>query len=124
MKNDKNYYAYFKTTFDKIEGYRKRDPNTDHQAKFAQAEELGKKSMQFVEETKAALNEVERLNDELNRMENIQKFTEEDKTFFKTTMNILDELIGTTLPKLKPMMNEFIYTELRLKHRDGPHRCP
>ena len=63
MKNDRNYYAYLHTTYDKIEGYRKRDPNTDHQAKFAQAEDLGKKAMQFVDVTKTALKEVEKLND-------------------------------------------------------------
>jgi hypothetical protein len=67
------------TTFEKIDVYRSRDPEKDHQAKFAREDEIGKKIMAFVEDLNAVIKKMQIDSEVLNQLEAKDNLTPDDK---------------------------------------------
>ena len=77
MRSGKNYHEFLKSTFEKIEGYRERDPQRDAQSKYINIDQQGSKSLKDIKGLKEAVDEMMKPFEKLNKYD---RRLEEDLT--------------------------------------------
>lgn len=122
LKADKNHFSHLQSMYDKVLQYCSRDPEKDNQAKFAMKEEVGKIIMGYLRDIDGVIKQLQHDSESLNRLEAEEAFSPEDNHIYQEYLEKVIQSVQANSPKVKGLLNEFLFTELKLRYREGPHK--